>query len=185
MDAVLKIASNPEKELSGTLEFMGQKLKLNEIERQNEDGKLTFYAMAPGELELEFELTTKGDDISGDVSASDGVTGTVTGKLKKPEQKKAPAPKAECWELTLSPEGMGEQSGLLKVASDEKGQLSGTLEFMGQKLKLKEIERQNEDGKFTFKTTIPGGGPELEFELTTKGNDISGDVSAVMVSLER
>ena len=85
MEALLKLEANAADELSGTLDMMDDELELSKIKRQNDSGKLTFEVNTL-DIRIEFELTEKGDTISGAVTASDGVKGTVSGKLKKPKK---------------------------------------------------------------------------------------------------
>ncbi len=58
---------------------------MSKIKRQNDSGKLTFEVNTP-DMTIEFDLMLEGDTISGTVVASDGVEGTVSGKLKTPKR---------------------------------------------------------------------------------------------------
>ncbi len=85
MEALLKLEADAANELSGTFEMMSDELELSKIKRQNDSGKLTFEVNTP-DITIEFDLMLEGDTISGTVAASDGVEGTVSGKLKTPKR---------------------------------------------------------------------------------------------------
>lgn len=168
MDAILMLSKDKDGKLVGKwLSFFGFS-ELKDVKFEGE--KLTFLQImrfGGQEMTSDFTGTLKGDKITGTFVSDRGELNMEGGRIMP---KAAIAGK---WEITTKRQDR-EMTSTLIIKADKEGKLTGTLESQRGAGDLSEVAFK--DGKLTFQRKVTFGDREMviDYELTVKGNELSG-----------